>query len=474
MTASRVPERAAPNADEELLLACEDVKMHFPLRGGFLRTVRGHVMAVDGVSLRLRRGETLAVVGESGCGKTTLARLLLRLLEPSAGKVFFMGRDLTTQKLKVVREERKHLQMVFQDPMSSLDPRMTIKNIVGEPLIVHEERRRPPSAVALFAVAATMVGLASVALGILTLFDSVVAGFVGLSLGSSTASIMSLLLVGLGAVGTACATGLWRLHSWAWWASLILSATQLSLWVLLANPILAAASIGLLIGLFALRKQFKRGEEIAKRVLDLLALVGLKKEHLNRFPHEFSGGQRQRINIARALALNPDVIILDEPTSALDVSVQAQILNLLMELQTKLGLTYVFITHDLSVVYHITDRVAVMYAGRIVELGETEGIFSNPLHPYTKALISAAPVADPTVKAQRIVLEGEVPSPTNPPPGCRFHPRCWLAFEPCSRIEPPLFDLDNGHLASCFATARDRGIWRSDSPMGGSSEASTG
>ncbi len=209
---------------------------------------------------------------------------------------------------------------------------------------------------------------------------------------------------------------------------------------------------------FVERKQFRSGEEVTQRVLGLLELVGLKKEHLNRFPHEFSGGQRQRINIARALALNPDVIILDEPTSALDVSVQAQILNLLMALQQKLGLTYLFITHDLSVVYHIADRVAVMYAGKIVELGATEAVFGRPLHPYTKALISAAPAADPSVKVERIVLEGEVPSPTHPPSGCRFHPRCWLAFEPCRTIEPQLFDAGHGRLVACFATARDLGL----------------
>lgn len=343
----RKPQTVPPaQIPADALLAAENVKMHFPLRGGLLRTVQGHVQAVDGVSLKLRKGETLAVVGESGCGKSTLARVLLRLLEPSGGRVYFMGHDMTSESRRAVRVRRRHLQMVFQDPMSSLDPRMTVKNIVSEPLVVHRDVRR----------------------------------------------------------------------------------------------------------------QFGSNEELTRRVLELLDLVGLKKEHLNRFPHEFSGGQRQRINIARALALNPDVIILDEPTSALDVSVQAQILNLLMSLQTKLGLTYLFITHDLSVVYHIADRVAVMYAGKIVELGNTEDIFREPLHPYTKALISAAPVADPSVKAERIVLEGEVPSPTHPPPGCRFHPRCWLAFEPCRTKEPPLFAAGHGRFTACFATARDLGL----------------
>ncbi len=454
------PNYCRPAESDQVLLAAEDVKMHFPLRGGLLRTVKGHVMAVDGVSLKVRRGETLAVVGESGCGKTTLARLLLRLLEPSGGKVLFMGRELTTETLRVVREERRHLQMVFQDPMSSLDPRMTVKNIVAEPLVVHEVRRRPSRAIAALAVVVFLWGLGSVGLGGLLLFDSAGAGSLGISLATDAAGTMSFALLAFGVLDFAGGIGLWRLQGWAWWFLAGVTTAQLVDFVLLGIWIEVAAMTFILGYLIIVRKQLHSGEETTRRVLSLLELVGLKKEHLNRFPHEFSGGQRQRINIARALALNPDVIILDEPTSALDVSVQAQILNLLVDLQARLGLTYLFITHDLSIVYHIADRVAVMYAGKIVELGDTEEIFLDPLHPYTKALISAAPTADPKVNSDRIVLEGEVPSPTHPPPGCRFHPRCWLAFDPCSKLEPELFDAGNGHRFACFATARDRGLWR--------------
>ncbi len=459
-----VTPRRLPDS-ESVLLSAEDVKMHFPLRGGLLKTVKGHVMAVDGVSLKLRRGETLAVVGESGCGKTTLARLLLRLLDPSAGKVFFMGQDLATQKLKVVREERKHLQMVFQDPMSSLDPRMTIKNIIGEPLVVHHSVEIRPLDMATFAILVLLGGLDSFLLGFAFLFDAKISAFAGSLFAAGNIGLLGLVLLVSGPLEVIASIGLWQLRGWGWWLAISLAASNLAFSIVASNGLGLIAACVFLAFLFSRRKEIGKEERYSRRVLALLELVGLKKEHLNRFPHEFSGGQRQRINIARALALNPDVIILDEPTSALDVSVQAQILNLLMELQRKLGLTYLFITHDLSVVYHIADRVAVMYAGKVVELGETEDMFQEPLHPYTKALISAAPVADPSVKAERIVLEGEVPSPVHPPSGCRFHPRCWLAFEPCAIIEPPLFTAGSRRQVACFATARDLGIWTMEGPM---------
>lgn len=446
----------------ETLLAAQDVTMHFPLRGGLFRTVKGHVKAVDGVSLRLERGETLAIVGESGCGKTTLARLLLRLLEPSAGKIFFMGHDLTTQKLKAVREDRRHLQMVFQDPMSSLDPRMTIKNIVGEPLVVHRKPDIRPLRIT--ALSSLVLGFGAIAL-VLAFLPIVIAG-VPSFFGFLSADAVFLVLIGatFGGLAILSGLGLWRQGTWAWELALLTFAVGFGLSVILGCWLHMLVTGFFVASLLIVRKQFVSAEDISRRVVELLEIVGLKKEHLNRFPHEFSGGQRQRINVARALALNPDVIILDEPTSALDVSVQAQILNLLMELQRNLGLTYLFITHDLSVVYHIADRVAVMYAGKIVELSETEEIFRNPQHPYTKALISAAPVADPSVKAERIVLKGEVPSPSHPPPGCRFHPRCWLAFEPCNQVEPQLFETGGGHQVACYATARDLGLWEVGGP----------
>ncbi len=448
----------------DVLLSADDVKMHFPLRGGLLRTVKGHVMAVDGVSLKLRRGETLAIVGESGCGKSTLARLLLRLLEPTAGRVYFMGHDLTAESFRSVREERRHLQMVFQDPMSSLDPRMTIKNIVSEPLVVHQEAKDRSFVVAILAVLTFFLGVFSLFAGLAVLLALSITSYIGFVFPTGITAVIGLLLLGIGVLEVAGGLGVWQLQSWAWWLLVVQNAVGLGLGILLGTWVIIAASGILLLYLFDVRKEFTTGQDVTNHVLELLELVGLKKEHLNRFPHEFSGGQRQRINIARALALNPDVIILDEPTSALDVSVQAQILNLLMSLQQKLGLTYLFITHDLSVVYHIADRVAVMYAGKIVELGTAEEIFRQPLHPYTKALISAAPVADPSVKVERIVLEGEVPSPTHPPSGCRFHPRCWLAFEPCARMEPALYDTGDGRIVACHAVARDLGLGKPVEP----------
>ena len=326
-------QRESGGQSEDALLTASHLSKYFPIRGGVFSTIKGQIQAVDNVDFFVRKGETLGIVGESGCGKTPLARLILRLVEPSKGKVVFMGGELTKYKPQMLREARKNMQMVFQDPLSALDPRMTIKNIVGEPMVVY---------------------------------------------------------------GTA------------------------------------------------------HGEELTKKVTELLEIVGLKKEHLNRFPHEFSGGQRQRINVARALALKPTLIVLDEPTSALDVSVQAQVLNLFMELQNQLGLTYIFITHNLGVVFHISDRVAVMYAGKLVELSDTETLFLRPAHPYSKALLSAVAVAEPGAKKDRITLSGEVPSPARPPSGCRFHPRGWRMTDICVKEEPPFEEIEPGHFVACY------------------------
>ena len=308
--------------DKEALLEGKKLSKRFPIRGGVFSTIKGEVRAVDKVDFFVRSGETFGIVGESGCGKTTLARLVLMLVKPSEGRVVFMGKDITEYPQKIMRRTRKNMQMVFQDPISALDPRMTIKNIVGEPLI----------------------------------------------------------------------------------------------------------SFGL-----------ARGEELTRRVLELLELVGLKKEHLNRFPHEFSGGQRQRIAVARALALNPSLVVLDEPVSALDVSIRAQIMNLLKDLQVKHNLSYLVIAHNLATVRYMSHSVAIMYLGQIVEYGEAEELFERPLHPYTRALISASLLTLPEEEGQeisQIILSGEMPSPLNPPPGCRFHTRCAEARERCSRVVP--------------------------------------
>ncbi len=321
-----------------ILLEVKDLKKHFPIQKGFLVTkVVGHVKAVDGVSFFIREQETLGLVGESGCGKTTTGRLILRAYEPTAGEIWFgdrkMGRvnvsDLDKHQLKLLRQ---NMQMIFQDPYSSLNPRMTLLQIVGEPLLVNK---------------------------------------------------------------------------------------------------------------------VAKGGELQDRVAELLRVVGLRPEYMTRYPHAFSGGQRQRIGVARALALNPQLVVCDEPVSALDVSIQAQTLNLLQDLQEQFGLTYLFVSHDLSVVEHISDRVAVMYVGKLVEAATTDALFQHPLHPYTEALLSAVPKPDPRLRTEPIVLQGDVADPANPPSGCYFHPRCQYAIDRCSTEGPELRELEPEHFVSC-------------------------
>lgn len=318
----------------EPLLHVDGLKMHFPIYKGVIRRQVGVVHAVDGVSFKIHKGETLGLVGESGCGKSTTGRTILRLYEPTAGKIIYDGVDLASLSKREIRKMRRKLQIIFQDPYASLNPRMTVEEIVGEPLIVHK----------------------------------------------------------------------------------------------IAN-----------------------GKEIHNIVQELLNVVGLNPDFSDRYPHEFSGGQRQRIGIARALALQPEIIICDEPISALDVSIQAQVVNLLEDLQDQFGLTYLFIAHDLSMVRHISDRVAVMYLGVIVELAERDELFDHPLHPYSQALLSAVPIPDPVVEEQRrrILLKGDVPSPVNPPSGCRFRTRCPIARSICTEQRPEWREVKPRHMVAC-------------------------
>jgi oligopeptide/dipeptide ABC transporter ATP-binding protein len=322
------------NGQADALVAVEHVKKYFPIRKGVLGREVARVHAVDDVTLAVGEGETLGLVGESGCGKSTLGRCVVRLLEPTDGDIVFQGRSIGKLGAHSLRPLRRQMQMIFQDPYASLNPRKRVGTIVSDPLRIHG------------------------------------------------------------------------------------------------------------IGDRASRK---------KQVEELLEAVGLSPEHYNRFPHEFSGGQRQRIGVARALALRPKLVVADEPVSALDVSIQAQMINMLEELQEEFSLTYIFIAHDLGVVRHVSDRIAVMYLGKLVELSPAEELYERPIMPYTEALLSAVPIPDPDLSEQRerIVLQGDVPSPIDPPPGCRFHPRCRYATEICSEVEPPLTDYGNGHLAAC-------------------------
>jgi oligopeptide transport system ATP-binding protein len=331
--------RASEGKSGRNLVEVENLKVYFPIRAGIFKTVQGTVKAVDDITFEVRRGETLGLVGESGCGKSTTGRAMIRLREPTEGKVKFDGVDLTSLKSEPLRRLRRRMQIIFQDPYGSLDPRMTVGSIISEPLDTHK---------------------------------------------------------------------------------------------------------------------LAKGEQKRARVAELLQMVGLDPTYVNRYPHEFSGGQRQRIGVARALAVEPEFIVCDEPISALDVSIQAQVLNLLTDLRDRLGLTYLFIAHDLSVVKHISDRVAVMYLGKIVEIGPPDTIYAGPGHPYTRALLSAVPVPDPTAerRRRRVILTGDVPSPANPPSGCRFHTRCWLYEklgkpENCRTIDPPLREVGPDLKAAC-------------------------
>ena len=321
-------------AGAEVLLRVDNLKMYFPIRRGVLQRQVGAVKAVDGITFEVRKGETLGLVGESGCGKSTTGRVILQLYKPTSGRIFFEGEDLTSLHGEDLRRMRRRMQMIFQDPYASLNPRMTVADIVGEPLEVH--------------------------------------GIAG-------------------------------------------------------------------------------GKERDDQVQHLLAVVGLNPQYSRRYPHEFSGGQRQRIGIARALALSPSFIVCDEPISALDVSIQAQVINLLEDLQKEMGLTYLFIAHDLSMVRHLADRVAVMYLGRLMEMADREELYHNPLHPYTQALFSAVPVPDPYVedRRQRIILTGDPPSPANPPPGCPFNTRCPLAIDLCRQQVPEWRTVSPGHYVAC-------------------------
>ena len=406
--------RPGPGSDGEPLVRLRGVKKHFPItRGIILQRKVGQVHAVDGIDLEIPAGQTFGLVGETGCGKSTTARLVARLVDATEGSIEYDGKDITRLSRRRMRPLRREIAIIFQDPYASLNPRKTVGSIIGEPFQIHGLAGRTGMGSPWASPAARLVGPV---IALAALVIAVVAGF--------SASIEVPLALPFGLLGLAILVEVLR-------------------------------------RLMALPARRRWNREVRTEVQRLMELVGLNPEHYNRFPHEFSGGQRQRIGVARALALRPRLVVCDEPVSALDVSIQAQILNLLEDLQEEFHLTYLFIAHDLSVVKHMSDQVAVMYLGRIVEIAPGETLYVNPKHPYTGALLSAVPIPDPELAAQRhrIILEGDVPSPIDPPSGCRFHPRCPRAqFPVCKEDDPMLTPHHRGQLAACHFPLEDRAV----------------
>jgi oligopeptide/dipeptide ABC transporter ATP-binding protein len=473
----------------EPLIAIRDLKVHFDLGGGTAidnllggSAVHKVVKAVDGVTLDIYPGETLGLVGESGCGKSTLGRAILRLTEPTSGQVLYHGQDLAHLSEGEMREQRKNLQMIFQDPYASLNPRMTVGQIIGEPIeTFHSDLSAENSPTWLKAIGAIAGIAAGGFLGFkylmrysLPYFSSLhesIGGWVGWLVGALVFLLITaiglLMSLALGylvyflLVRRTLRTGMALLLGAVGWFGagainkfLVSRGKEIGEDLIILRVFLGSLLflVGWLLAYKIKPSLHTFGGKIDQQVQQLMETVGLSKRFLRRYPHEFSGGQRQRIGIARALAVDPDFIVADEPISALDVSIQAQIMNLMEKLQRAKNLTYLFISHDLRAIRHVSDRVAVMYLGKLVEVADAKIIYDEPLMPYTKALISAVPVPDPAIEAtrQRIVLEGDVPSPINPPSGCRFHTRCPYAIEACSEVVPPLAELKPNHFAACI------------------------
>lgn len=412
----------AEKRNEDYLIRVRNLVKFFPITGGVLSKVIGYVHAVDHISFDVPKGKTIGVVGESGCGKTTLGRTILRLIEPTSGEVYFDNLNIPKLPSSQMRHLRRRMQIVFQDPYASLNPRMMVKDILSEPQMVHRRTmQRKYSIPALFFLAITLISL----------FISLVLRLFGDSIDLSLGDFWSYSI---------------PLPSF--------TQSQLDFLDSVFFPLTIYGSFGLFLFFFFLTYFIRKGpsqNQINAYILRILREVGLDKEHLNRFPHEFSGGQRQRICIARALVLNPDFLVLDEPTASVDVSVQARVLNLLKGLQKRRNLTYMFISHDLSVVTHMSDIVMVMYLGKIMEIGP-KNIFTltaSMVHPYTSALGGALPVPDPEYSKKTIILKGDVPSPANPPPGCVFHTRCPEAQKICTTDEPELKMKESGHYIAC-------------------------